>query len=325
MNQSEVEAIGGDRKGVAKSGNSGAASCRRSLPGGVVASACGHEPMSCSKNGSYAGVRHEKMGDSPIQQGMVDSAPLVSGGLNTCARTTVSAEQQGQKRMREGESSRKEGVLNWVDYDVDIVDNMKKTKRYTSERMANDLATRMSMSTSAEIEGCMALGGDSLREAKASPSPLSRLKKCECDCGEEKAYHSQDQDAGRHWSQGEEVVHACAAAVEFTPKQHGLRRMHEEDNNIVRSSAFITPIKNWHEVSNCSRYSSLNSKTFPGVESISPIAKREDFQGVSLCSGHIQPTSPSDMKHDGNADLRRTALVRLALRNSGDALHSSPG
>jgi hypothetical protein len=120
-------------------------------------------------------------------------------------------------------------------------------------------------------------------------------------------------------------VHACAAAVEFTPKQEGLKRRHEEDGNFARNSAFITPIKSWHQVSDCSRYSRAGAKSFSGVGSISPMAKREDFQGASSHSGNVHPTSPSDMKHDGNADLRRTALVRLALRNSGDALHSSPG
>eukprot|EP00890_Picochlorum_soloecismus_P001904 jgi/Picsp_1/2714/NSC_00943-R1_---NA--- len=323
MNWLEKESIEG--KSMAKNGESGATSFHRNLSRGVTASASAHglEPTSCSKNDAYVGNIHEKMSNGSIQQDMVDSALVFNGGSNACARTMVSTEQQGHKRMRDCEFARREGGLgsmNWLDYDVDIVDNMKKTKRFTSELMANDLATRMSMSTSAEIEGCVVVGGEGLCEVKASPSPLSRLKKLEFDGAEENAYRSQDQDAGRV---GEEVVHACAAAVEFTPRQHGLRRMHEEDNNVGRSSGFITPIKSWHEVSNCSRYSRVGTKSFP-VESISPMAKREDFHASSY-SGNVHPTSPSDMKHDGNADLRRTALVRLALRNSGDALHSSPG
>ena len=328
MNRSEREAIEG--RCLAWREKSEASSFHRNLSGGVTASARGPEEMICSKYDSHAGTTRERMSGSPVQQGIVDSALLFNGDSNVHARTMVLAEQQGHKRVREYEPARKEaalGGMNWVDYDVDIVDNIKKTKRFTSELMANDLATRMSMSISAEIEECVGTGGEVLCELKASPSPLSRLRKIECDYAEEKGYHSQGQETGRYGSQtqGEEVVHACAAAVEFTPKQEGLRRRHEEDDNLGRNSAFITPIKSWRQESNCSRYSRAGTKSFPGAESISPMAKREDSQGASSYPGNVHPTSPSDMKHDGNADLRRTALVRLALRNSGDALHSSPG
>jgi len=57
---------------------------------------------------------------------------------------------------------RDQNCMQWLDYDVDIVDNMSKTKRFMSESVSDDIVSKMSFSEEKQDT------------AMLSPSPLSR-------------------------------------------------------------------------------------------------------------------------------------------------------
>lgn len=57
---------------------------------------------------------------------------------------------------------RDHNCMQWLDYDVDIVDNMSKTKRFMSESVSDDIVSKMSFSEEKQDTGML------------SPSPLSR-------------------------------------------------------------------------------------------------------------------------------------------------------
>lgn len=62
--------------------------------------------------------------------------------------------------------------LQWLDYDVDIIDNVSKTRRFVSDGVSDDIVSKMSFSDEGQDTGML------------SPSPLSRREvKNEMRCG----------------------------------------------------------------------------------------------------------------------------------------------
>lgn len=218
---------------------------------------------------------HQQEGHGGTARGMVDpSATLPSftstkepdrGSPPTTALAEASASQQYVTQpsqtvpafdvaasMDRNRSSNKRKVANgdvlpdWVHYDADIMDNVVKTRRFASECVSEDLASRMSMSMSedgneatARQRSCLGL----------SPSPQS----------------------GRTRLAG-----PCAAS-------------------------FSTPTK---PKRGDASYSALTHSAVPP----------KLFEAELTVT-----TSPSDVLMDGGGELRKTALVRLALRNGRHA------
>ena len=213
-----------------------------------------------------------------------------------------------RKRMRDGVANGPGNYQNtyysnsrlhghhWFEYDADVVDNLSKTKRFASDCMSDDIVSKMSLSEMPSSPD-LGLGGTQ------SPSPLSRRK------------------SGRH---GRTMCHAKGSGAmvlndddfELTPRttisrvscmidqsgpmpQKQLLDLDEDQDDAL----FTTP-----------RKSRLQQKTNDSM--ITRSMRRISQHGDAL------PLSPSDVKVDG-ADLRRTALVRLALKNIGETRDST--
>lgn len=135
------------------------------------------------------------------------------------------------------------GVPDWVLYDADIVDNVAKTRRFTSECISDDLVSRLAMSMSEDGNEAAARPQSCL---VPSPSPQSK--------------HTRP-------------IGPCPAS-------------------------FSTPTKSKREAISNSllAQSAVPAKLFEAELTVT--------------------TSPSDVLMHGGGELRKTALVRLALRNS---------
>ena len=172
-------------------------------------------------------------------------------------------------------SKKRKAVPDWVHYDADIVDNLSKTRRFASECMSDDLVSRMSISGADDGGGEKTVGATGVRAQ--TPSPLSKYKKWQTGDGDE---------AGAGASAGAGAT-PSASAYQTPVKGRGQRGTvpMDEAAGATGDSRFRTHRAN----------RAIPAKLFEAELSVT--------------------TSPSDVKmgQDGGTELRKTALVRLAL------------
>ena len=175
-------------------------------------------------------------------------------------------------------SKKRKAVPDWVHYDADIVDNLSKTRRFASECMSDDLVSRMSIS-GADDGG---MGGEKTGGATGvraqTPSPLSKYKVWQRGDGDE-AGAGASAGAGAGASAG-----ASASAYQTPVKGRGQRGTVSMDEAVGTGGG-----------SRLRTRRAIPAKLFEAELSVT--------------------TSPSDVKmgQDGGTELRKTALVRLAL------------
>jgi len=209
-----------------------------------------------------------------------------------------------RKRMRDGVANGPGNYQNtyysnsrlhghhWFEYDADVVDNLSKTKRFSSECMSDDIVSKMSLSEMTSSPE-MGLGGTQ------SPSPLSARKSGHGRTAS-LAKGSSMNDDDLELTTRTTMSHVSCMIDQSGPMQQ--KQLHELDED-VDDGLFTTP-----------RKSRLQRGTNDSMTT----------RRMRRISQHRDPLtmSPSDVKVDG-ADLRRTALVRLALKNIGETRDST--
>lgn len=203
---------------------------------------------------------HDGCEDHEGPRGRGTQGHMETVGLESC-------DARGMTMTRLMQRKRTRPCLQWLDYDVDIIDNMSRTKRFMSECASDDIVSKMSLSDVPSLDDKDGHGGGS--EGMLSPSPLSRRE----------TITQMTHDA---YDEHNDLVE-CMGGV-----------FKDED--------YLTPRKPL-------------GRTRKGMA--------QDHLGMPDSRlGSMR--SPSDMKIDGT-DLRRTALVRLALRNQGEHREGGSG